>query len=142
MVLLRVSDVQEPTNIVTILGVRRDHGTMVFLIKPSTQEHVLINLTEYLKWDSTVLLMIVLTIVLHILVKCSLVLTTHQPVIAGILVTSQDPTAQPAQILHTSTAHIQIIVYILNLDVMVILNVNMGRMRILMCARSSIKKTR
>ena len=86
--------------------------------------------------------MIPLTIVLHILVKCSLVQTTHQPVIAGILVTSQVLTAQPAQILHTFTAHIQIIVSILSYYVMVILNMNMGRMRTLISAMLNIKKIR
>ena len=58
----------------------------------------------------------------------------------ALLIQTAQPTAQPAQVLPTSTAHIHIIVYILICNVMVILNVNMGRMRILMIARSSIKK--
>ena len=111
-------------------------------MKPTTQEHVVINLTEFLKLDNAALLMILQRAVQPGLVRYSPVQTTHLPVIAGSLVTAQDLTAQPAQILHTFTAYIQIIVYILNLNVMVILNVNMGRMRILMCARSSMKKTR
>ena len=50
--------------------------------------------------------------------------------------------AQPALILHTSAAPNPTHVFTQVFIVMVILNVNMGKMRILMCARSSIKKTR
>ena len=112
---------------------------MLNLIKLTSKERVVINLTEYMKWDNTALQMILQIIVYPCLVKCSLVLLmTDQPEIAGSLVRAQGLTAQPALILPTSTAHIQIIVYILNLDVMVILNVNMGKMRILMIARTHI----
>ena len=141
-ILFKESVAQEPTNIATIPGVRRLQDTTFILMKPTTQEHAVTSLTEFLKLDNTVLLMTLQKFVQPGMVKCFLVLTTHQLIIAGSLVTTQDLTAQPAQVLPTSTAHIHIIVYILIYNVMVILNVNMGKMRILISAKSSIKKTK
>ena len=57
------------------------------------------------------------------------------PVLTGVLI------VQPAPTQHTFNAKYQDNVLIPNSIVMVILNVNMEKMRILMCARKNTKKT-
>ena len=104
------------------------------------------SLTESLMWDSNVLLKILKIFAMEGttcgLILFSFALTTIQFITAGSLVTTQVPTAQPAPTQHSSNVLIPINVFILNSGVMVILNVNMGKMRILMCAIISIKKIR
>ena len=68
------------------------------------------------------------------LILFSFALTTIQFITAGSLVTFQVLTAQPAPTQHSSNVLVPINVFIHNCGVMVILSVNMVKMRILMCA--------
>ena len=131
----RVKDALEQCNIVTFPMPTGRYTHMTQMLQ-CTQGHVGIYQTEYFRWNRHVQTL-QLTCAEMVMEMWKIVQSSSAgtPVLTGV------PIVQPAPTHLTFNVQYQDNAFILNSIVMVILNVNMGKMRILMCARRNTNQT-